>query len=90
LPVAALPISQETLLIPNTVAVTRGAPHPEAAQRLFDYLQRSEVVERLVSARALEGLSPSTVSTPTLKVSWDSLLRDLQGTTARLNEIFLR
>ncbi|MGA2864470.1 MAG: extracellular solute-binding protein [Verrucomicrobiota bacterium] len=90
LPVAALPMSQETLLIPNTVAVTRGAPHPEAAQRLFDYLQRPEVVERLVTARALEGLSASAVSTPTLKVSWDSLLRDLQGTTAKLNEIFLR
>src|SRR2546428_5982568 len=34
LPIAACPMSGETLLIPNTVAVTRGAPHAEAAQRL--------------------------------------------------------
>ena len=46
LPLAPLPMSEETLLIPNTVAVVRGAPHPEAAQRLFDYLQRRDVVQR--------------------------------------------
>ncbi|MEW6161559.1 MAG: substrate-binding domain-containing protein, partial [Verrucomicrobiota bacterium] len=41
LPVAALPISEEALLIPNTVAVVRNAPHPEAAERLYQFLQRA-------------------------------------------------
>ena len=59
LPVAPLPMSEETLLIPNTVAVVRGAPHPEAAQRLFEYLQRRDVVQQLVAAHALEGFSAS-------------------------------
>src|SRR5208337_3626363 len=90
LPVAAMPVSEETLLIPNTVAVTRNAPHPETAQRLFDYLQRPEVVKRLVAAQALEGVSSSALSTPALKVNWNDLLRDLESTTAKLNEIFLR
>ena len=90
LPIAPLPMSEETLLIPNTVAVVRGAPHPEAAQRLFEYLQQREVVQQLVAAHALEGFSASAVSTPTLKVDWDALLRDLEATTAELNAIFLR
>lgn len=90
LPVAPLPISEETLLIPNTVAVTRHAPHGPAATRLFGYLQRPDIVARLVSVHALEGASRSGVPAPTLAVNWDQLLRDLEGTTAELNQIFLR
>ncbi len=90
LPVAAMPVTEETLLIPNTVAITRNAPHPEGAQRLFDYLQRPDVVQRLVAASALDAVSPATLTTPTLRVNWDDLLRDLDKTTAELNHIFLR
>ena len=90
LPLAAMPLSEESLLIPNTVAVTRNTPHPEAAQRLFDYLQRPDVVRRLVAAKALDGVSSSALPMPALKVNWDNLLRDLERTTATLNEIFLR
>ncbi len=90
LPVAALPINGETLLIPNTVAVVRGAPHPEAAQRLFEYLQGLNTVERLVDARALEGASIGAVGRATLAVNWDVLLAELDKTTAELNSIFLR
>jgi iron(III) transport system substrate-binding protein len=90
LAVAPLPITVETLLIPNTVGVVRGASHPEAAQRLFEYLRRRGVAEHLVTASALEGGSASEVSAPTLKVNWDTLLADLEGTTATLNQIFLR
>jgi iron(III) transport system substrate-binding protein len=90
LAVALLPLTEETLLIPNTVGVVRGTPHPETAQRLFEYLQRRDVVRQLVAAQALEGLSASEVSVPTLKVNWNALLADLDGTTAALNKIFLR
>ena len=90
LPVAPLPMTEETLLIPNTVAVLRGAPHPHAAQRLFEYLQAREVRQQLVAAHALEGFSATQVSTPTLKVNWEALLRDLVDTTTELNRIFLR
>ncbi len=89
-PVAALPMNEQTLLIPNTAAVVRGAPHSEAAQRLFDYLQKRDVVQELIAAHALEGYSASVVSTPTLKANWEGLLRDLDDTTSRLNTLFLR
>jgi iron(III) transport system substrate-binding protein len=90
LPVAALPMTEETLLIPNTVAIVRGAPRPEAAERLFEFLQRQDTIQQLVAANALEGASPSDVPAPTLKVNWEALLADLEGTTATLNQIFLR
>lgn len=89
-PVAPLPMTEETLLIANTAGVVRGAPHPEAAQRLLEYLQQREVVEQLVGAKALEGFSPGQILVPTLKVDWDALLRDLESTTAKLSGIFLR
>ena len=90
LPLVALPMNSETLLIPNTVAVIRDAPHPDAAQRLFEYLQQPEIAGRLVAAHALEGGSASPLPVSTLKVDWALLLRDLDATTAKLNQIFLR
>ena len=90
LPVATLPLTGESLLIPNSVAVVRGAPHPAAAQKLFVYLQSPEVVGQLVAARALEGALASEVVTSTLKPNWPELLRELEPATATLKEIFLR
>jgi iron(III) transport system substrate-binding protein len=90
LPIVALPLSEESLLIPNTVAVVRGARHPFEAQKLFEYLQRPEVVESLVVARALEGKSPGEVAARTLKVDWQKLLRELDDATATLKNVFLR
>ncbi len=90
LPIMPLPMDAETLLIPNTVGVIRDAPHPKPAQRLLEYLERPAVAAQLVAANALEGPSSGEVSTPTLKVGWDALLRDLDSTTVKLNEVFLR
>jgi iron(III) transport system substrate-binding protein len=90
LPIAALLINSETLLIPNTVGVINAAPHPEAARKLAAYLQQRQVTERLMAAAALEGGSAGAVATPTLKVDWTVLMGDLESTTAKLNEIFLR
>ena len=88
-PIAALPLTDESLLIPNTVAVIRDAPHPANAQKLFEYLQRGEVVEKLVAANALENTTYTTDAT-TMRPDWQTLLRDLEVTTKQLNEIFLR
>ena len=79
----------ETLLIPNTVAVIRNAPHPANAQKLFEYLQQPEVAEKLVAVNALEDATCRTNATA-LNPDWEALLRDLEMTTKQLNEIFLR
>ena len=85
-----MPLNAETLLMQNTVAVIRGAPHPAAAQRLFEFLQRRQVVAQLVASGALEGIETREVTTPTLQPDWEALLRDLDAATAKLREIFLR
>ena len=86
----ALPISGETLLLPNTAAVIRNSPHAEAAQRLFEHLQTRAVMERLIQAGALEGALAADVWGSTLKPDWDALLRDLETGTRLLQNIFLR
>ncbi|MBU6402710.1 MAG: extracellular solute-binding protein [Verrucomicrobia bacterium] len=89
-PVMARPLGADSLLIPNTIGLVRGAPHPAAAQQLADYLQSRPVVARLIAARALEGFDAALVATPTLKVDWAKLLADLDAGTAELKNIFLR
>ncbi len=90
LPIVALPLSEDSLLIPNTVAVVRDAPHAAAAQKLFQYLQSPEVISQLVAAHALEGAAASEVAAATLQPHWLELLRDLEPATATLKQIFLR
>ena len=88
--IVPLPLTEESLLIPNTVAVVRGARHHQAAEKLYAYLQRSDVLEKLVAAHALEGVSPSTGAKATLKPDWDRLVTELEAGTTELKQIFLR
>ena len=85
-----MPLANESLLLPNTVAVIRGAPHSPAAQRLFEYLQSRAVMGKLVQAGALESASAAEVPVATLKPDWDALLRDLDAGTKQLQSLFLR
>jgi iron(III) transport system substrate-binding protein len=89
-PVAALPLGEELLLIPNTIGVVRNAPHSEAAQQLFAYLQERGVLARLVAVQALEAAAAGQVSAPTLRPDWARLLAGLEDGTATLKNIFLR
>jgi iron(III) transport system substrate-binding protein len=90
LPVAALSLNPESLLIPNTVAVIRGAPAPVEAQMLFEFLCGSVTAQRLVAAQALEMSALPPDATLVLHPDWTALIRDLDRTTAQLNRIFLR
>jgi iron(III) transport system substrate-binding protein len=87
LPVAPLPLTDESLLIPNTVAIIRGARNPAAAQALFEYLQKRAVMDRLVAAHALEGATPPATALP---VNWREVVQDLDAGTTALREIFVR
>jgi len=86
LPVRALPIDETALLIPNTVAVIRHAPHGDEARRLFEYLQSPPVQEALIAASALEEVSTKQGLVP----DWSKLLVEIDAGTATLREIFLR
>ena len=85
--VTALPLTAESLLIPNTVAVVRGSRNPNAADELSAFLQRPETIQRLMAAGALEGSqAPDARSI----VDWASLLSDLDSATDTLRAIFVR
>lgn len=43
-----------TMLIPNSVAILRGAPHPEAARRLCDFILSEEVEALLAAAKSAQ------------------------------------
>jgi iron(III) transport system substrate-binding protein len=88
LALAMLPVGPETLLIPNTVAIIRDAPHAVAAETLFNWLQKPEVAQRLVEAHALEGIKKPGATG--FQPDWSTLLRDLDTTTKQLNEVFLK
>jgi iron(III) transport system substrate-binding protein len=87
LPVTALPIFPESLLIPNTLGlIAKPMPNP-AAEKLYDFLQSPTVRERLIAAAALE---PGPPPTETLRPDWPALLRDLDRATDQLKEVFRR
>lgn len=87
-PVIALPITEETLMIPNTVALVRNGPNPAQAGQLFAYLQTRTAIEPLLAAEALESTRISL--RPHLKVKWEALLQDFDDTNERMKRIFLR
>ena len=85
LPLASLPLSEESVLIPNSVALVRRAPHPAHARKLAEFLASDVVVEKLISSSALEGKS-----SPTARLNWDEALNDLEPATDFLRATFLR
>jgi iron(III) transport system substrate-binding protein len=91
-PIAALPLNDESLLIPNTVGRLRGRPAAgdDARRRLVAFLSSPAVVGRLIGSNALEGASVAAVATPTLLPDWPAVLRDLDSATEELSAIFLR
>jgi iron(III) transport system substrate-binding protein len=104
LPVAALPILDGTLFIPNTLAVISGAPRPEMARRLMNYLASPQTLDKLVAVHALEGTlgdqgpGPAEMDRKLMESSpgailnpdWPRLLDQLESSTAILKQIFLR
>jgi iron(III) transport system substrate-binding protein len=90
MPVAAAPITEDSLLIPNTVGVIRGAPNPDAAEQMFQFLQRRDIIEMLVEEKGIEGHSPKEVQVSTLQPDYAALADELEHGTKLLKQLFLR
>jgi iron(III) transport system substrate-binding protein len=88
------------LVIPGTVALIAGAPHPQPGQALIDYLLRPEVEQTLVEASfshipVHSGLKIATpcIATEKLRgmaVDYGAVYRHLEQVQTELREIFLR
>ena len=89
-----------TLLIPNTVALVKGAPHPEAAKKLIDYLLSPEVEEALSKMRSIQIPLNPNVSAPervpkvsdtrTMAVTFENVAAQMESTATFLKEEFLQ
>jgi iron(III) transport system substrate-binding protein len=89
-PLAALPLNAESLLIPNSVAIVTGAPHPEGAAQLAAWLQSPAVSKTLIASNALEGEITAPLSAATAKLDWAKALAEAPAALRFMEETFLR
>ncbi len=87
LPIAAVEI-EETLFVPNTAALVKGARNKVPAQKLMEYLSSPKTVDRLVEVNALEG-DVAADGQPGFP-DWNGVLRDLETGAKELSDVFLR
>ena len=89
-----------TLLLPNTVALVRGGPNPDAGKRLIDYLLGPEVELALASSRSIQIPLNPVVEAPdnvpelskirTMDIDFDSVSEQMSSTAVFIQEEFLR
>jgi iron(III) transport system substrate-binding protein len=90
-----------TLVIPNSVSMIKGAPHPEAAKQLIDYILSPEIEEKLAHATSAQiPLRPSVkrpdhVKVPgvdfrVMKADFEKAADEYEKRQERFREIFLK
>lgn len=89
LPVASLPLAEDSMVIYATVAQVAGAPHPGSAQRLVKRLIREDLLQTLAGS-ALEGTGHPAGLPSVPDAVWSAMLSDLEAANQMLNRIFLR
>jgi len=88
-----------TLVIPNSVVLIAGAPHPVAARALIDYLASREVEERLARSESAQmplrpGIAPyderfDLARIRRMHADWDAIARALPECMRFLRETFV-
>ncbi len=88
------------MIIPNTIALINGGPHPENGKRLIDFVLRKEVEEILAHSRAAQIPVRPGIDVPDNVIKLDSVKQmkidyqkvcDRLGESAKiLNEIFVK
>ena len=89
-----------TLLIPNTVALVRGAPNADAGRRLIDFLLSAEVESRLAAARSIQIPLNPTVTTSNntpriqdiraMQLDWNEVAEAMPRATQFVKESIVR
>ncbi len=82
----ALPLGEDFLSIPNTVALVQVASPGSPARKLVEFLTSEGVRARLVEAGALEAEVPPAGRW--IRPDWDRVLKNLDGTVRELEGIF--
>ena len=75
------------LVIPNTVSIITGAPHPEEAKEFIDYLQSEEAQRMMYDSGWLdENISDINI----LDMDWEELYQQLEPSKDAMTELFAR
>ena len=87
-----------TLIIPNSVALIKEGPHPEAGRKLIDYLLSSEVETALAKTRSIQIPLNPAVERPenvpnlaevrTMDIDFESIANNLDMMMTYINENF--
>jgi iron(III) transport system substrate-binding protein len=94
------PDGMGTLLIPNTVALVKGAPHLESARTLIDYLLSPEVEAKLAAMRSIQIPLNPAVDSPanvpdgatiqTMPVSFEAIATQMEPAARYVREAFVQ
>ena len=89
-----------TLLIPNTVAMIKGCPHPNEAKRLIDYLLSREVESRLAFSESAQIPVRDDVERPenvphwssikAMEIDYEAISKSMEAATKFCRELFVR
>jgi iron(III) transport system substrate-binding protein len=89
-----------TLIIPNTVALVKNAPHAENAKKLIDFLLSRDVEIKLAKSTSIQiplhkGIQTSTnvpdiENIKSMDVDYEKIAEKIQKASSILEEIFLR
>jgi iron(III) transport system substrate-binding protein len=90
-----------TLVIPNTVAMIKGCPHPDAAKKLIDFILSPEVEERLAHSNSAQiplhpGVKrPDHVKIPgrdfkAMEVDFEMAAKDFDTCQKYFRELFIK
>jgi iron(III) transport system substrate-binding protein len=96
-PIAAVIPSSGAILIPNTVSIIAGAPHPDEAKALVDYLLRPETERLLAQQSGRQIPLHPDVETPTdvfrlsdlrvQQIDWGAVAENFEAATAMVNRV---
>jgi iron(III) transport system substrate-binding protein len=77
-----------TLLIPTTIALVKGAPHPENAKKLIDYLSSKAVEQKLIETGfAAYSVRDSAGAVQTMAVDFSAAAESLQERSQRAEKL---
>lgn len=89
-----------TLVIPNTVALIKGAPHPEAGKRLVEYLASGDVEASLAKSKAAQMPLRKNVKAHSeqfdftaikkMEVDWNKVAEKAEESAEFVRTVFLR
>jgi len=89
-----------SLVIPNTVALIKNCPHPEAGKKLIDFLLRREVEAMLAESGSVQmpvradvpvhDGNPSLAGIKAMQVDWNVVETKLTEVSHFLEELFVR